>query len=200
VTNRLEGKAATQQRILIAATELFVEHGYEGTTISAVAEGAEVSRATVFWHFGDKGGLFREAFSRLLDPFRKSLEQEFLDLEPEKRLHEQLAMSEHFAHDHGSEIAAFLRWALEDPDHRDGVVTTLLDLNQRFAGALTQSVAALAPAESNPKLLALVLMLAFDGNLLLSLFDKESRGGEERRAAIQAYADLIVRSNPPKAG
>ena len=195
MSKRLKGKAATQERILIAATRLFMEHGYAGTTISAVAEQAAVSRATVFWHFADKGGLFREAFSRLLDPFRQSLEREFPELEPEKRLHEQLAMSEQFAREHGEEIAAFVRWAVESPDHRDGVVTTLLDLNQRFAGALTQSVAALAPADSDPKLLALVLMLAFDANLLLSLFDTRPSATEERRAAIQAFADLIVRSH-----
>ena len=193
MTKRLEGKAATQQKILIAATEIFMELGYEGATMQAVAEAAEVSRATVFWHFGDKAGLFREAFSRLLDPFRESLEREFTDLAPEKRLQEQLAMSERFAAEHGNEIAAFMRWAFENPDHRMGVVTTLLDLNQRFAGALTQSIAALVPADVDPKQLAQVLMLAFDANLLLSMFDTRPEAAEERRASIQAYVESIAR-------
>ncbi len=171
-----------------------MERGYAGTTISAVAERAEVSRATVFWHFSDKAGLFREAFSRLLDPFRESLEQEFSDLDPEKRLYEQLAISERFARDHGDEIAAFVRWAVENPDHRDGVVGALLKLNQRFAEAITRSVTDLAPDGADPKLLAHGLMLAFDANLLLSVFDERPRAGEERRAAIDAFVALIVRS------
>jgi len=188
------GKAETQQRILAAATALFMEHGYAGTTITAVAERAEVSRATVFWHFNDKAGLFREAFARLLEPFRESLARELGDVEPEKRLYEQLAMSEQFAREHGDEIAAFVRWAVENPDHRDGVVGTLLKLNQRFAEAITRTVSDLAPDGSDPKLLAQGLMLAFDANLLLSMFDERPHAAEERRAAIEAFVGLIVRS------
>lgn len=194
MSRRLEGKAATQERILIAATRLFIQHGYVGTTISAVAQEADVCRATVFWHFDDKEGLFREAFSRQLDPFRESLERGYPDLEPEKCLHEQLAMSEQFAQEHGEEIAAFVRWAAEDADHRGAVVTPLLDLNQRFEAALTESIAALVPADFDPKLLAVVLTLAFDANLLLSLFDTRPRVREERRAAIQEFANMIARS------
>lgn len=171
-----------------------MEHGYAGTTISAVAERAAVGRATVFWHFSDKAGLFREAFLRLLAPFRESLERELPGLEPEKRLVQQLAASEQFAREHGDEIAAFVRWAVEDPDHRDDVVGVLLQLNQRFADAITRTVADLAPGGSDPKLLAHGLMLAFDANLLLSVFDERPRAGEERRAAIGAFVDLIVRS------
>ena len=101
------GKAATQARILAAATELFIERGYEGTTIPEVAEGAGVSRATVFWHFSDKASLFREAFTRMLAPFRESLERDFDDLPPRKRLEELLAASEQFTREHRAEIAAY---------------------------------------------------------------------------------------------
>ncbi len=86
----LTGKAATQQRILEAASRLFVTRGFEGTTISEVADAAGVSRATVFWHFSDKAGLFREAFSLLVKPFRDSLERDLSSLTPEKRLVEQI--------------------------------------------------------------------------------------------------------------
>jgi AcrR family transcriptional regulator len=198
VSKRLEGKAATQERILVAATELFMESGYERTTVSAVAERAGVSRATVFWHFSHKDGLFQEAFSRLLDPFLKSFDRDYGDLEPEKRLYELLAMSEQFSQEHGAEIAAFVRWAVDSSSRGSGVVTTLLDVNQRFAGVLTEAVAALGPSEHDPKMLALGLMLAFDANLVLSLFEPRAQRSEERRAAVQAYADLIVGSVRPK--
>ena len=185
------GKAATQERILIAATELFVAGGYEGTTVAAVAARAGVSRATVFWHFREKSSLFREAFSRLLAPFRDSLAKDVKGVESRKRLQEQLALSEQFANDHRGEIGAFVRWAIESPDLRDGVVKTLLDLNQRFSGALAQTVSEIAPHTPEAKLLATGLMLAFDGNLLLSLFDTNTRAAEERSAAIRALASLI---------
>ena len=40
----LTGKAATQERILVAAIELFLTRGYENTTIAHVAEHAERHR------------------------------------------------------------------------------------------------------------------------------------------------------------
>ena len=189
------GKAATQERILVAATELFIERGYEATRVADVAARAGVSRATVFWHFQEKAALFRESFSRLLGPFRDSLERDLRHVEPGRRLEEHLDASERFAREHRDEIAAFVRWAVESPDLRDGVVKPLLDLNQRFAGALRQTVAAIAPTRSDPALLATGLMLAFDASLLLSLFDPRPGTAEQRRAAVRALAELISRAD-----
>ena len=90
-TEALSGKAATQERILAAATELFLEKGYEQTTVAEVAERGGVSRATVFWHFNDKASLFRQAFNRLVEPLRQSLDRTFEELEPEKQLRQQVA-------------------------------------------------------------------------------------------------------------
>ena len=78
------------------------------------------------------------------------------------------------------------------------IVTTLLDLNHRFAGALTQTVSEVAPDAGDSQQLAMGLMLAFDANLVLSLFEPRQQRSEERRAAVQAYADLIVGSLRPK--
>lgn len=47
--------------ILQAARCLFPQHGYEGTSMDAVAAEAGVSKLTVYSHFGDKDSLFREA-------------------------------------------------------------------------------------------------------------------------------------------
>src|SRR6185437_7405244 len=47
--------------ILDAAKRLFPQHGYEGTSMDAVAAEAGVSKLTVYSHFGDKDSLFREA-------------------------------------------------------------------------------------------------------------------------------------------
>ncbi|HET8898801.1 MAG TPA: TetR/AcrR family transcriptional regulator [Rhodanobacteraceae bacterium] len=53
----LEKRAA----VLDAAKRLFVELGYAGTSMDAVASAAGVSKLTVYSHFGDKDSLFREA-------------------------------------------------------------------------------------------------------------------------------------------
>jgi AcrR family transcriptional regulator len=51
---------ATRARIVDAARDLFVEHGYARTTIAAIARAADVAPQTVYWAFGSKAGLVRE--------------------------------------------------------------------------------------------------------------------------------------------
>ena len=51
----------TRRRVIEAATERFLAHGFAGTTMRAVAAGAEVSVATVELLFGTKVGLLKAA-------------------------------------------------------------------------------------------------------------------------------------------
>jgi len=50
---------AKHAAILETAGKLFLEQGYERTTVEAIAAAAGVSKLTVYSHFGDKTGLFR---------------------------------------------------------------------------------------------------------------------------------------------
>jgi len=171
---QMSGKAATQERILAAATELFLEQGYERTTVAEVAQRAGVSRATVFWHFSDKAGLFREAFNRLVEPFRVSLERDFAELPPAKRLDELIALYRSFAGQQRAALEGFVRWAIEAQHFRESMIT-------------------LAPPEHDPKALAVGLIVLLDGDLLLSFFDTSGPRAEERRASIETIAALIPR-------
>src|SRR5438132_9836708 len=51
--------AHTEQRILAAATGLFLEGGYLATTLEAVARRAQVGARTVYLRFGTKATLFK---------------------------------------------------------------------------------------------------------------------------------------------
>ena len=64
--SRSSGAAAkppgdTQARVLEAASELFAERGFAGTTIREIAERAKVNVATGHYHFGSKLELYLEA-------------------------------------------------------------------------------------------------------------------------------------------
>jgi AcrR family transcriptional regulator len=52
----------TRRAVVSAAAQLFVERGYAGTTIDAVAERATVSRRTVFTAVGGKAALLKLAW------------------------------------------------------------------------------------------------------------------------------------------
>lgn len=52
---------ATRRRIVVAATELFVANGYAATTIDEIARRAKVAVQTVYFHFGNKRTVLKEA-------------------------------------------------------------------------------------------------------------------------------------------
>lgn len=58
-----------RERLVVAAVDLFVEQGYDATTVTEIAERAGVTKSTFFRHFPDKRELLvagQDALSRLL--------------------------------------------------------------------------------------------------------------------------------------
>jgi AcrR family transcriptional regulator len=75
-SSRAEQRHRTEARILAAASRLFVEHGYERTTIRAIAGAAGVDGGLVMHYFGSKQGLFqRVTDARRLPELSGSAEQ-----------------------------------------------------------------------------------------------------------------------------
>ena len=70
------GASLTKDRILDAAEALFMEHGFEATSLRAITAAAEVNLAAVNYHFGSKEELFQSVLTRRLDP----MNQERVDL------------------------------------------------------------------------------------------------------------------------
>ena len=60
-TSRAEKTRLTRRRIVAAASELFLDEGYGATTLDQVAARAGVAVQTVYFHFGNKATLLKEA-------------------------------------------------------------------------------------------------------------------------------------------
>jgi AcrR family transcriptional regulator len=58
----------TRRRILDAAEELFMLHGFEGTSMRMLTARAGVNLAAANYHFGSKDALIEAVFRRRLDP------------------------------------------------------------------------------------------------------------------------------------
>jgi TetR/AcrR family transcriptional regulator, mexJK operon transcriptional repressor len=58
------------ERILAAATELFLTEGYGSTSIEAVAAGAGISKRTFYHRFNDKAALFAAVVHRIIEQIR----------------------------------------------------------------------------------------------------------------------------------
>ena len=125
-TLRERKKAATRARILEAAQELFVERGYEATTMDEVAVRAEVSRATVFNYFPRK-----EAFLVAWIEQRRAVIAELLDREQQEAVdtarrleHALLALAELLESDVETHRAVTRAWVISGGQLRPGASAT----------------------------------------------------------------------------
>jgi AcrR family transcriptional regulator len=67
-TGRRPGTSSTQEQILESARELFLERGYQGATMRAIAKEAGVDASLIVHFFGSKLNLFSEAVEWPFDP------------------------------------------------------------------------------------------------------------------------------------
>lgn len=72
---RLREREDVRTRILDAARELFVNHGYEATTMRAIAERIEFTPTAIYHHFENKEALLKELcsidFAQLASAFQR---------------------------------------------------------------------------------------------------------------------------------
>lgn len=72
-SRRARKKAETRREIYRAAMGLFRERGYDGVTIEAICQAADVARRTFFLHFPAKGMLLYEFNRQVVEDFQASL-------------------------------------------------------------------------------------------------------------------------------
>jgi AcrR family transcriptional regulator len=187
-------KAETQARILEAAIALFVERGYDRTSITAIAEGAGVSRATIFWHFGDKATLFQEAFRHMLVPFFEKFRESLEHLEADKRIFELFNVYEGFVSQYLGTIETFVRWALESRQLRAALHKPLFALHDQFVRDIRETFLEMWGDAEGAAELAAAFIALLNGNLLLDLMEQSPSKKELRRAGLRRVAELVVRA------
>ena len=70
--------STTKEALLLAAGELFAEHGLEGTSIRAIAEKCQANVAAVNYHFGSKENLYLVLIRHVLQQIRCRRAEELL--------------------------------------------------------------------------------------------------------------------------
>jgi AcrR family transcriptional regulator len=154
-------KRQTRERLIAAALSLFRERGYEGATVEAISERAEVSVTTFFRYFDSKEDVFLEGHREIIDRVETAIRErppgvtviaalrrvvaEILEAQPELEAKDE---AEHKDIDAVPELRERLR---EHEDHIRGAIT------DAYAEQLG------GPADDmRPRLLAGVILSAFD--------------------------------------
>jgi AcrR family transcriptional regulator len=192
---RASRKEATQARILRASMELFATRGFEGTSISAIASLAGVSRGAVFWHFGSKAALFKEACVRFFVPFWREFEKS-LDGPPRERVFQLLEAYEKFVGSNRETIRAFVRWVLESQTMRESLQGELFALHGLFMRKVSGAIAQLTEDPAQAEALSLGLVSHLAGNLLFELLDPDAKLNEQRRESLRAVAERLLPEGP----
>jgi len=66
-----------RERIYRVAQRLFLEHGFENTTVNQIAEAADIAPATFFNHFQSKSAVFDAVTAEVLEYLKGILDKEF---------------------------------------------------------------------------------------------------------------------------
>lgn len=187
-------KEETQERIVAAALALFATRGYERASIAAIAAHARVSRAAIFWHFGDKEGLFRETFRRMLVPFFAELSASLEHVPPRERVFEILTAYERVVDENEAAIRSFVRWLLESEKLRATLRETLFALHDALVKDVSETLVQAGGEPEGSAALGAALVALLDGNLLLALLDPNARHRELRRAGLRRLVQLAIES------
>lgn len=70
-----KGDADARERIAAVAEALFAERGYAGTSMQAIADGAKVNKAMLYYYFKDKRDLYRSIIQTGLDALSSILDE-----------------------------------------------------------------------------------------------------------------------------
>jgi len=185
--------AATRGRIVDAAAELIFQQGVARTTVEEVRDGAGVSSSQLYHYFDDKPALVRAVIERQAD--RTIGTQERFDLSSLDGLREW----RDFVVDHareagghggcpigsiGSEIAE------TEPEARAVVAASFKRWEASImAGLLRMHALGRLGPDADPRQLALALLAALEGGLLLA---QVQRDPEPLAAALDAMLTLIA--------
>ena len=77
--SQAERRAETREQLLGAAGRVFAKHGFQGTSLEAVAEEAGYSRGAVYYNFADKEELFLDLLERRCAERAQDLRQVFAE-------------------------------------------------------------------------------------------------------------------------
>lgn len=66
-SRRSANRKALEQKILAAAESVFAEHGFDGSSLEAIAESAGLSRQNMLYYFPSKESLYQNVLKHILD-------------------------------------------------------------------------------------------------------------------------------------
>ena len=155
---RTRHRQRRRQEVYAAAVELFVEQGFENTTMEQIAQRADVARATVFNHFERKTALLDEWMSRRRQrAFGAVLEENLADWSLDRILRRYMIESARMSEETRAETVALMTATVHATDLLAHPV--LADELEPYIAEAQKSGE--APAEMNPGQAGLIVATSY---------------------------------------
>ncbi|MEO1418978.1 MAG: TetR/AcrR family transcriptional regulator, partial [Bacteroidota bacterium] len=192
-------KARLREQIIEAATTLFLQHGYQETSIRMIAHEIEYSPTTIYSHFQDKDMLFQEIMMRAFGLFFSFLAPEQAIEDPMERLQamNRAYMRFAFAHPAYYDLMFVIREPMKVPSQEGS-----FEMGKKSHDFLTETVAACIKAGyfkgQDAEALALTIwasvhgLIALKGRLRLEMYTKEKQEAL-MEAGLKALHQLMER-------
>jgi AcrR family transcriptional regulator len=133
--------AATRERILAAATELFAERGFAATGIEALCRRADVVRTAIYWHFGSKDGLVVPVVERAAGVWIEEIQKAvYREGDPLARLDRFLADLRDLVVERSQLVRLLLAVAVERAEADPAARAALRSIGERAQAAIVQGV------------------------------------------------------------
>jgi len=85
-TKKTRIQAINKEKIIRAATEVFAQYGYRGSTVEQIARQAGMSKSNLLYYYGSKHALYVAVLRRIYDIWLEPLRELDVDQDPETEL------------------------------------------------------------------------------------------------------------------
>jgi AcrR family transcriptional regulator len=167
-TSTLGGRGeVTRQKILKAAAQLFLEQGFEATSVNAIARAAQVSVPSLYWHFESKTDICFTFLELSMSEFAEAVLGEPDVGEPDERLRQfvrryvRAQLADHASSTAYEKLYTFGQLSnVLDDEHRDRLVAVERGIIQRLRQILRDGKSAGVFAVADVKLAAFAIASA----------------------------------------
>lgn len=174
--------AASRERLLDVAVELFARQGYGGTSVSAICRRAGVAPTALYWHFESKEGLLAAALDRATALWTERIERYARAAsDRESRLDRLVAGLRALLEEHLDELALMLSTTLHCDQLGPAVRASTHRIHERVVGSLVQGLEeSLGRRVPDADLVAFTVLAHVDALAILVRRDRPSRAALDR--------------------
>lgn len=174
----------TREKILVAATDLFIEQGYDATSISQIARQAKVNRSLIFHHFENKSRLWVTCKTCFFEQHNTSMEAIFAAARESRAAFIELTVVQRFRfYQANPRFVRFIAW--QSLDKEDKAQTDMMHQILTRSCATVEALQAQGEvsADVDAKIVLLQITSMVSGYFIKNLTQWVSAEEEERYLA-----------------